>query len=118
MRWTKYFVVRFLIVCIIFLLSMCIPNLNLLLTLSGSLLGTLVNVYFPALFYLRAYNGSDKNQNLEVDGEREVDPEEKNRKWVKCWAVIMIIFGTIVGIWGLAYVIYELYTGGAESDEV
>lgn len=106
---------RLVIVAFIFLLSLCIPNLNILLTLSGSLLGTLVNVWFPVLFYLRAYNGSDKNKNLEVNDKDE--PAHKPRTWIKIGAYVMLVVGTIIGIWGLGYVIYELYEG-VEGDEV
>lgn len=102
-------VVRFTIVCIIFLISLAVPNLNLLLTLSGAVLGTIINVYFPALFYLRAYNTSQKNQNLECGEDQEPTPQP--RTCVKFWAYFMIIFGTFVGIWGLGYVVIVLANG-------
>ena len=106
---------RLVIVAFIFLLSLTIPNLNILLTLSGSLLGTLVNVWFPALFYLRAYNDSEKNQNLEVNEKDE--PDHKPRTWIKTGAYTMLVVGTLIGLCGLAYVIYELIEG-VEGDEV
>ena len=62
-QWFKYFFFRILIVVILFVLSMLIPNITLLLTFAGAVLGTIVNVILPVLFYNRAYNGSDKNLN-------------------------------------------------------
>jgi len=43
-----------------------------MLTFAGAVLGTLVNVILPVMFYNRAYNGSDKNLKLEKpDGSNE-----------------------------------------------
>ena len=36
-----------------------------MLTFAGAVLGTLVNVILPVMFYNRAYNSSDKNLRLE-----------------------------------------------------
>ena len=57
-RWFKFILVRFVIVLIIFFVSICIPNLNILLTFTGAILGTLTNTWLPVLFYNRAYNNS------------------------------------------------------------
>ena len=54
--WCKYFLVRTLVVVILFFISIAIPNINILMTISGALCGTLVNFYLPVLFYNRAYN--------------------------------------------------------------
>ena len=121
-RWTKYLFFRFLIVVIVFTISLCIPNLNILLTISGALMGTLVNIWLPVFFYTRAYNGSDKNLKLEKpgeDGESDLNPQAgEGRYCVKVFAWIILVVGTIFGLWGLGYVIYELSEGGVAGDEV
>ena len=46
-----------------------------MLTFAGAVLGTIVNIILPVLFYNRAYNGSQKNLKLEKPNGS--DPEEK-----------------------------------------
>lgn len=95
---------------------MAIPNLNILLTLSGAVLGTIVNVYLPVFFYLRAYNSSDKNLNKEQEGK--TDEEEAPSRWcIKFWAYVMVVLGTIIGICGLVYCVIEI-SNGVGNDEV
>ena len=43
-------------------LAFIIPNINILLTIAGALLGTIVNIVLPVLFYNRAYGFSSKNR--------------------------------------------------------
>jgi len=46
-----------------------------MLTFAGAVLGTLVNIILPVMFYNRAYNGSDKNLKLErPNGSEEKKP--------------------------------------------
>jgi hypothetical protein len=94
---------------------LCIPNLNILLTLSGALLGTIVNVYFPVFFYLRAFNESEKNKNFEIKGLKEGEP--KSRACVKFFAYVIVVVGTIIGIWGIVYCVIEI-SNGVGNDEV
>jgi hypothetical protein len=54
---------------IIFFISICIPNLNILLTFAGAALGTIMNIWLPVLFYNRAYNTDFKNRKLEGSPE-------------------------------------------------
>jgi hypothetical protein len=42
-----------------------IPNINIILTIGGSALGTIVNIIVPVMFYNRAFTNSKKNQGLE-----------------------------------------------------
>ena len=63
--WTKFIIVRLLIAAIILFISILIPNINILLTISGAILGTICNVWLPVFFYTRAYNGSQKNLALQ-----------------------------------------------------
>ena len=48
-------------------LAFLIPNINVLLTFCGAVLGTIVNIWLPVLFYNRAFAFNDKNRNLEGD---------------------------------------------------
>jgi len=49
-----------------------------LLTFAGAILGTIVNVIIPVLFYNRAYTNSDKNRKLlKKDGEEAPLMEEE-----------------------------------------
>lgn len=120
-----------------------------MLTFAGAVLGTIVNIILPVLFYNRAYNGSKKNLKLEKpNGSEEKKPllnedgdaadqgenreagaqneggedEEQNyedKRWgIRCCNVVVVILGVFVGVWGLAYVIYELASGEAKAEEV
>ena len=62
-----YFGIRTLVVIILCLLAFLIPNINILLIIGGAVLGTIVNILLPVLFYNRAYSFSNKNRALEVD---------------------------------------------------
>lgn len=62
--WFLFALLRIVIIFTIAGLSFLIPNIHILLTLAGSILGTIVNIYLPVLFYNRAYNYSEKNQKL------------------------------------------------------
>lgn len=74
------------------------PNVNIMLIISGALCGTLVNIVIPVLFYNRAYNGSEKNKKLE-----KTDHPEDGRRWIKACNWVFLVVGTFVGIWGLVY---------------
>ena len=112
-------------------LSMLIPNIHLLLIFGGAILGTITNIYIPVLFYNRAYSFSDKNQKLEKakkedDGEPLIEgqqqeqvetPKSDKRFGIKVGNIIVLILGTIFGIWGLVYIILEMKNGSAKKDE-
>jgi hypothetical protein len=59
--WFLFALLRILIIFTIAGLSFLIPNIHILLTLAGSILGTIVNIYLPVLFYNKAYNYTEKN---------------------------------------------------------
>jgi len=107
----KFLLVRFLIVVIIFFFSILVPNVNIMLIISGSLCGTLVNIVIPVLFYNRAYNGSEKNKKLE-DG----DHPEDGRRWIKACNWVFLVIGILVGVWGLVFVAMNF--GSAHADKV
>jgi len=58
------------------MLSFAIPNINILLTLSGAIFGTIVTIWIPVLFYNRAY--SDSFKNLEKDKSLSLDMPSNN----------------------------------------
>ena len=108
-----YFGFRILIVLVIAGLAFLIPNINVLLTFSGAVLGTIVNIWLPVLFYNRAYTFTDKNKELEGEGIKE---DSDPRFWTKCFSYVVLVLGTILGIVGLVYAIYELATGTAKKE--
>jgi len=61
---TLFFLMRILVVIIIIGFAFLIPNLSILITFGGAVLGTIVNIIIPVLFYNRAYNNSNKNRAL------------------------------------------------------
>jgi hypothetical protein len=77
--WFFFAFLRILIIFTIAGLSFLIPNIHILLTLAGSILGTIVNIYIPVIFYNRAYNYSEKNQRLERSGGKKEDDPEKEK---------------------------------------
>ena len=100
-----------------------------MLTFAGAVLGTLVNIILPVMFYNRAYNGSTKNLKLqkpngsgenqgllnengeanEENREAGADDNEntEDKRWgIRCCNVVVVILGLFVGICGFAYVIY------------
>lgn len=60
-----YFGFRTLIIILLCIIAFSIPNINILLTIGGALLGTTVNIVLPILFYNRAYAFSAKNRMFE-----------------------------------------------------
>ena len=129
-RWVNFFFYRILVVVIVALIASIVPNINILMTFTGSIFGTIVNILLPTLFYNRAYNRKEKNLKLERPQEDEnedlIKKKEKESKKddddndprlsIKICSYIVLAVGTIVAIVGLCYVIYTL-NEGAEKDE-
>lgn len=118
-RWFKYLLIRLLIIIVIFTISIMIPNLNVMLTFVGAALGTLMNVWLPVIFYNRAYNNSDKNSNLEGGGDKQMEdgqPRTDPRRCIKIWSWIVFAVGTVIGVWGIVYCVFEVLE--AKEDEV
>jgi uncharacterized membrane protein YqaE (UPF0057 family) len=61
----KFASIRVLIVGSLIFLAFLVPNISILLTFGGAVLGTIVNILLPVLFYNRAFNFSYKNRSLE-----------------------------------------------------
>jgi len=126
--WVKFFVVRTTIVVIVFFVSILIPNIGLLVTFIGAILGTIINIWLPVIFYNRAYNGKTKNLELIKANQEErakliadggdpatidlVDP----RRWTKVASWFIFVLGTFSGIYGFVYCMIELQD--AKPDEV
>lgn len=66
-----FFAFRTLVVVLVCAVSFVIPNINILLTFAGAILGTLVNIVLPVVFYNRAYTHSPKNRKLIKKGGEE-----------------------------------------------
>lgn len=117
-----YFGFRTLIVATICGVAFLIPNINILLTFGGAILGTIVNILLPVLFFNRAYSWTPKNRALEndmerIDAKREIKEEESDpRLWTKVFSWIILFFGIVIGLVGLVYVIMELSSGNAKHD--
>ena len=73
-----YFLFRTLVVVIVCFFAFLIPNISILITFGGAVLGTIVNILLPVLFYNRAYNGSKKNRSLEKKEESMMADEMMN----------------------------------------
>jgi amino acid permease len=54
--YIRHFTFRTLVVALACFFALLIPNVNLLLTLVGAILGTIISVMIPVLFYNRAYS--------------------------------------------------------------
>ena len=124
-----YFGFRILIVVIIVIIAFLIPNITILLTLGGAILGTIVNILLPVLFYNRAYAFTNKNRELEVDlAAKEasekgvsqndgVNRSEGDPRWLtKFCSWVVLFLGVCIGIVGVVYVVIELSSGKAEHD--
>jgi hypothetical protein len=54
--------------------SFVFPDLNLVLTIGGAVLGTIMTIVVPVMFYNRAYSDSFQPNDHDVDGAQ--DPEQ------------------------------------------
>lgn len=105
-----------------------IPNISILITIIGAVLGTIINIWLPVIFYNRAYNGKTKNLELIKANQEEranliaegADPDtldlEDPRRWTKVASWFIFVLGTFIGIYGFIYVMIELQD--AKPDEV
>ena len=127
LRWTKFLIVRTSIVFLLLLVSMIIPNISILITFAGAVLGTIINVVIPILFYNRAYNSKTKNlklikANIEEREKRIAEGADPGtidlkdpRTTIKIISWFVLALGSFIGIYGFAYVIMEF--SNQKSDE-
>jgi len=121
--------IRFLVVIVFFGISCVIPNLHILLTFGGAILGTIVNILLPVLFYNKAYQFTPRNRRLET-GKKDLPEDEQPlmenaqnddenasdpRLCVKITSWIVLALGIFIAIIGLIYIIMEI-KDGAKSD--
>ena len=126
-----YILFRTLIVALLCVLAFVIPNINILLTIAGALLGTIVNIVLPVLFYNRAYGFSAKNRMLEGSAEKkegdsiaqqsqngeEMESEASDPRFcIKLFSWVVLVFGSAIGIFGLVHAGIEIASGKAEHD--
>ena len=73
--------IRLVVVILVVLTSFTFPNLNIVLTLGGSILGTIMTIIVPVMFYNRAYSMSEKN--LKYDKNNYGDDSHENEGLLK-----------------------------------
>ena len=119
--------IRTTIVVFLLFISILIPNISILITFAGAVLGTIINVIIPVLFYNRAYNGKTKNlelikANIEErekriaagENPRSIDLNDP-RKAIKIISWFVFTLGLFIGIYGFVYVCMEF--ADAKPDE-
>lgn len=67
--YVVYFSFRTLVVVIVCFFAFLIPNISILITFGGAVLGTIVNILLPVLFYNRAFSNTPKNRALQKKEE-------------------------------------------------
>ena len=60
----KFVISRSLLAFCILLISIVFPSVSVLLSLTGSILGTLISIVLPVLFYNKAYEHSERKSTL------------------------------------------------------
>lgn len=111
-RWAKFLLVRALVVLLVTGTSFVVPSLNAMLTLGGSVMGTLMTIVVPVLFYNRAYSGEKKHLDLqrsspskkeEEDLEEGLDDDSEpadTRKIIRRVNLLVLVFGCSLGAVG------------------
>ena len=59
-EWTCFYIFKYIfwrtfVVLIVYTVSIFCPSINVILTFSGAVLGTIISILIPVLFYNRAY---------------------------------------------------------------
>ena len=89
---SKFYLTRILIVAFTVIGGMVLPNVNIVLQLTGSIGGTLIGIVVPFMLYHKAY---------EVAREQEQNKYTKQPNKVRdISSYIMLIFGSIIGLVG------------------
>ena len=109
--WSFYFT-RAAVVYLIYFTSFIIPNINVMLILGGSVLGTIVTIIIPILFYNRAYSGDLKHLSLDKSDEERQDI----RKSTKVINYIVLIVGVTIGSFGFVKAVQEVINGEIQLD--
>lgn len=80
-------------VVFILFFSFLVPNINILLQVSGSISGTIITVIMPVVFYNKAYS------------------ETNERSGIQMFNNLILIIGCLVGLIGFYIVCLEIYNG-------
>ena len=107
MRSAKYVFFRVLIVVTVLLLSFLVENINTMLVIGGSIIGTLVTIVIPVLFYNRAYSDDEKNL-IKHSGD---DVSMSRRKMIRRINYCVIFIGVSISALGLLNAIQDLLKG-------
>lgn len=68
-----------LVIFLLYFVGTLIPSIHTLLEVGGSILGTLINIVIPVLFYNRAYSG-DLKHLLKEHKNRHINERDENRR--------------------------------------
>lgn len=132
-RYFKHGFFRTVFTLKVCVLSFAFPNLNVVLTIGGAVLGTIVSVILPVMFYNRAYSHpeldranraySDREQDAEgtallKDGEQDKRPipaPVDSRQTVKYVNYAVLALGSAIGTLGFFNSIRDLLEHGKLS---
>ena len=119
-RWAKFLFVRTLVVLAVTAASFTVPSLSAMLTLGGSIMGTLMTIVVPVMFYNRAYSGEKKHLDLQrsspakndeepvEDAEAETEPAD-TRKLIRRVNLVVLVFGCSLGAVGFVNAVQEVF---------
>mmetsp|Transcript_17683 Transcript_17683/g.29891 ORF Transcript_17683/g.29891 Transcript_17683/m.29891 type:complete len:105 (+) Transcript_17683:1452-1766(+) len=95
-----------MIVALVLVSSFFIPNLNVLLAIGGSVLGTLVTIVIPIMFYNKAYSDDDlKNAEKDLSGESK----KESRKTIMRFNSLILFIGVFISGCGFISTIEDLF---------
>jgi len=125
--------VRLFVVVLVTIGSFGFKNVNVILAIGGSLLGTAMTIVMPVVFYNRAFSSNAKHLSLDKNSRRmmESEPEfeglisrEKdqdrepesgenmglidNRRGLKVMNMVVLVVGVTIGFIGLIDALREL----------
>ena len=73
--YARHLTFRTLVVALACICAFLIPNLTILLTLVGAILGTIISIIIPVLFYNRAYQYPESHYRL----RNKAEPPQENK---------------------------------------
>ena len=108
-------VTRSLVLIIVLYASFVLPNINILLTLCGSILGFALTIVIPVLFYNAAYSEDRSRSRGEVESAAYQKKVSRRRMIIKI-NYVMLVVGFLVSALGFTDVIKELVNGEYSDD--
>lgn len=70
-EWFKYLTLRTSLCLMITLGSFMFPNINIMLAIGGSILGTLMTIVMPVMFYNRAFSNDPKHLKFDKSNRHD-----------------------------------------------